>query len=675
MDGVLASTLKHGDCQEIDCVGKVTAIDTYICHSKDLSILTKLIPILTMTPIVFSYDLTVLTKSGKIKLRLNPLLTHVQRGLIVEGTVMNIRKLKKVENSPFFYFMIDELCLGVNSNFIPNHLYSNIMIENYKPIMSPLGDRSGTYSLDRITLNDLILTGKNTSLLKINFDGMSMLNRITLKNLDKTWTKLNMTKDLVVRVLSVSKAKMIVSSRDSSVMVLCNILIADSSATSILTAFDDAAVIMRRDINENDVLFLKSYRTSMFNNKSKARKMSYQLQPKVRLGLSPTQLEIKVNTPDLKSIYVVDSTVKTIPEPVWALKTISETLKRKDVGYLTDVLGIVMAIGRPEREIMYLNNKPTGQYWLRYWVALQDYSTQEMAYVKLYLDRKNWLKIDTLIPGDQVLISHLLIKLEDAKMYFLSTNETSIFVQTEFASLKFAKCKLIKKLEHDLFTRNLKTWSDRFKSATTGGFMYPLKLNISKDIFNISLTQKFQLQHILKTLPFRASKRIIVKGRITKYSRVTVKHGIVMSEEALIYNKKETKLNYVGDKGPIDIPNSVFGLSRNEIIDYQTNFWKSQSLENLLANPTTKFLAEIELDDCIINCEMHFKSQSESEIVFNLVTKLELEVYRYNVPSMNLHGVQIICLGTHERENLSHQSPENFEHCETQDIIDVLNSI
>ena len=72
---------------------------------------------------------------------------------------------------------------------------------------------------------------------------------------------------------------------------------------------------------------------------------------------------------------------------------------------------------------------------------------------------------------------------------------------------------------------------------------------------------------------------------------------------------------------------------------------------------------------------MHSKSQSESEIVFNLVTKFELEVYRYNVPSMELLGVQIICLGSHVRENLSHKSLESFEHSETQDIIDVLNSI
>ena len=218
MDGVFASNLKHGDCQELDCVGKVTEIDTYICHSKDLAILTKLIPMLISTPIVISYDLTILTTSGKIKLRLNPLLTHVQRGLIVEGTVMKIRKLRKVENSPFFYFMIDELCLGVNPNFIPP-LDFHMVIENYKPVKSPLGDRSGTYSLDRVTLNDLIITGENTSLLKMKLNEMSMLNRITLKSLDKTWTKLTMTKDLVVRVLSVSKAKMIVSSRDSSVMV------------------------------------------------------------------------------------------------------------------------------------------------------------------------------------------------------------------------------------------------------------------------------------------------------------------------------------------------------------------------------------------------------------------------------------------------------------------------
>ena len=31
-----------------------------------------------------------------------------------------------------------------------------MVIENYKPLISPLGGRQGTYFLDRITLNDVI---------------------------------------------------------------------------------------------------------------------------------------------------------------------------------------------------------------------------------------------------------------------------------------------------------------------------------------------------------------------------------------------------------------------------------------------------------------------------------------------------------------------------------------
>ena len=107
MDEVHLSSMKHGEDKVIDLDGQVLEIYAYVGDSRDLSILTKLIPILSKKPIIFSYDLIFLTKKGKIRLRMNPLLTHIQRGIIVEGTTLNISKIRKVENSPFFFFMIE----------------------------------------------------------------------------------------------------------------------------------------------------------------------------------------------------------------------------------------------------------------------------------------------------------------------------------------------------------------------------------------------------------------------------------------------------------------------------------------------------------------------------------------------------------------------------------------
>ena len=98
-------------------------------------------------------------------------------------------------------------------------------------------------------------------------------------------------------------------------------------------------------------------------------------------------------------------------------------------------------------------------------------------------------------------------------------------------------------------------------------------------------------------------------------------------------------------------------------------------LNNPFANSATKFLAEIELADCIIHCEIHCKIHPDNDFSLEQVQKFELELYRYNIASTDLVGVQIICLGSHERESLMEQNPEIFENCETQDLVDVLNDI
>ena len=223
-----------------------------------------------------------------------------------------------------------------------------------------------------------------------------------------------------------------------------------------------------------------------------------------------------------------------------------------------------------------------------------------------------------------------------------------------------------------MFTTNLKAWSDHFKYATIGGFVYPLEVNITKDILNISFTHGFQLQNLMKPLPFRASKRVVVQGKIIKLLKVKLEFGAVTSEEVVFDSVVKCKLKQIGDKGPVDLPISVFALPRDLVIEHQSSFWQYVNLKNSFANPATFFLGVIQLKDCIVNCDIiNYPSLSKME-KFDLDQRFELEVHRYKVPDTNFVGIHIACLGNHSRENLTNLNVKSFEGCDTQDLLDVL---
>ena len=673
---ILASRLKHGEQCHIDLNCEVIEIRTYVCDIQDHRVLKDLIPILSRIIYPFAYDIKCGTREGPITMRLSPLLSHIQRGLIFEGSMFNVKTLRKVVREPFFYFLIDEVSIVYSS--IDPISTNPLIIDGYKPSGLPLGGKEGTFFLDRICLNDINhFHFKSSSIKRMQLTEVSLLKRIMLKNLDKKWTHLKQNMDILVRVLSISKIKVLISSKDCSVRLLCNLLIADSSATCIVTAFDDAAVALRKCVNENDVLFIKSYRTSMYRTKQanlNFSKTSYHLQPKFSLNSSPTQIELKLNLSDLDKLFKVDKLAIAIPTPIWALKSICAVLNRDFIGYLTDIVGILMVVSRPEREIMYIDKKPSNQYWVRYWVGLQDQSTEKTIYVKLYLDLKNRTKLSKIIPGDLILLTQLLPKLENDQVYCLSTNETSIFSQTDFSNEEFSNCSvLINSLKNDLFKKNIETWCQKFKSSSTGGFVYPLGMNITKDLMNVTFTHSFQLQGILNTLTLRTSKRIVVQGKILKATKVFIKNGIVLKEEVLYASKIQFQTNkFIGEKVPQDFQNLVFAKSRDKIVDYQSSFWDSHNYSSEFENSSNLILAEMALEDCYVHCNVFHK---HSDVPFGYQSRFELELHRYKPPCEHNTGVQIICLGSYNREPLPDQDVEVFNGCETQDIVDELNKL
>ena len=131
---------------------------------------------------------------------------------------------------------------------------------------------------------------------------------------------------------------------------------------------------------------------------------------------------------NLNSILKLNCEVNICPKPLWALqnlKSLTETKQQSKC--LVDVIGILMACGRVEREPIFCNNKKTGMFYIRKWAKLQDNTTGKAIFVKLYLKLPALHKLSKIIPGDLVMFTNLMIhEVHGILTHLESSNETSI---------------------------------------------------------------------------------------------------------------------------------------------------------------------------------------------------------------------------------------------------------
>ena len=136
----------------------------------------------------------------------------------------------------------------------------------------------------------------------------------------------------------------------------------------------------------------KSYRVGRYVPKKK----SYTMQPKRRIGLSPTEIEIKINRSDLQNIKKsASANDPNIPPPIWNFVTSRElganTIPSKSIH---DIIGCIVYYGRWERERCFDDfHKPTGQFWVRLWLIMVDHSSESSVKVQLYIDFSGWEKL------------------------------------------------------------------------------------------------------------------------------------------------------------------------------------------------------------------------------------------------------------------------------------------
>ena len=152
----LAALMVHGERKDVHIVAEVIQIDTYLAQFSDQKTINAMFPKNSQITDRLSHDLTLyLVKGGKIKMKLNPLFTQIQRGIIVENTRLIVTRIIKICNPVYFYFLIDSLhVLDSLTTVFGSDKF--LQIKGYKPENLPLGGNLGTYILDRMSNIDII---------------------------------------------------------------------------------------------------------------------------------------------------------------------------------------------------------------------------------------------------------------------------------------------------------------------------------------------------------------------------------------------------------------------------------------------------------------------------------------------------------------------------------------
>ena len=385
-------TLAIGAVVDVSWKGQIVNIDSYMPSKKGYTELCQAIPILKQKIFIFCYDLTLQNETGKrLKILLSPVYSSIQQGKLKIGSCILVKKVTKLEVYGQF-LVISDWSLSEDFNTVP--MSGWVILDKYRD-KNRLLTSDDDNRLSPWTLQFFLWKKRASNHLIRSVPAYTAIENQNLQQLDIDWAKLSIRWPLMVRVLLKSKARLILQPRDTRRpwISLCNFLVADCSAYSVITVWDEAVKELYPNISEGDVLFLnKSYRVGRYAPKNK----KYKLQPKGRIGLSPTEIEIRINQSDLHNIHILkSSSTSTIPPPIW--RFVSST--KLSTNWLADetvcdIIGCIVYYGRWERERCYdEHHKETGQFWVRLWMILVDHFSDNHIKIKIYVDSSTWEKL------------------------------------------------------------------------------------------------------------------------------------------------------------------------------------------------------------------------------------------------------------------------------------------
>ena len=177
------------------------------------------------------------------------------------------------------------ICEWKDASKFPLNFKREVKLEGYgdqnRPLCNPSSDLLCPWSAANFLWSEISLTKKySLNQLQLSHNPLSQ----NLRQLDKTWSSLGRYFPLVVRVLAKCKEKLILQQDNhrKSWMCLTNLLVADNSAYSVVTVWDDAVGAVTGAVREGDILVLAGgYRPAMMQ--AVHRKLIHNIGPKVRL--------------------------------------------------------------------------------------------------------------------------------------------------------------------------------------------------------------------------------------------------------------------------------------------------------------------------------------------------------------------------------------------------------
>ena len=426
-----------------------------------------------------------------------------------------------------------------------------------RPLSNPQSDLLCPWTCSSISWSDPPKLVKKSVLSQLN----QILTRFTpdlhnLRRLDMTWSNSSKPIPLVVRVLAKCKEKLIIqqSNHRKSWMCICNLLVADLTAYSVLTVWDEAVAAFHRTVKEGDILVLTSYSVSRLRQEH--RKLMHNLAPKVGnsvSGLSATEIECKINLSDLGKIYLLDSAAicDSVPQTVTNFVTSSELARLTEIR-LVDMVGMVIYHGRWEREAAW-----PGHHWVRVWLRVMDHSSDNLLSIKVFPDLESWAELEDAVPGQVVVLTNLIIKVNEKGdfSHLESTNQTGVFTNQNALNCRFLPYSVVNTFKTALDT-NLVRWADAIseKGGLGGQFCIGSAVvrNMTPTDTEDALHSRAQLAKEVTAVEIRSSSRFLVRGRISGAKLMKVDQvGKFTEIKTLMEEDEESKTFAVfGPEGP-----------------------------------------------------------------------------------------------------------------------------
>lgn len=563
---------------------------------------------------LFCQDLVLVDVTGwQLKLMLYPGSTSVQNGGIMEGMFINITKVIKKPYGDKFLLVLSDWRPG--SSFALQYR-GQVQLQDYPnqdmPLSNPHTDLICPWTCSNFLWSTPSPLKMKPSIPKTHHEPAHH----NLRDLDQCWHTLSHMWPLVVRVLAKSKDRLIIQQENHRKpwLALTNLLVADNTAYCVVTVWDEAVCALFQTVKEGDILVLAGrYRVGRYRPAN--QKMIYRLAPKVRhQALSPTEIEIKLNTSDLDNVHLVHSaaTAPSVPLPLWNFLTTEQLLQGSvESGRLVDFAGVVVHHGRWEREkCQDQTNKPTGQYWVRVWLLLGDHTSEHVVAVKFYVDRERWESVEKAIPGVALVVTNLLyVQGEQGVFSHLEcSNETQVFSAEMAGDSRFGENQNVVGFREALHG-DVNKWGKllREKGGFGGHVHPPSKVQMTLRTVGFVMERREEVNLYLSSLAFKGCGRILLRARLGEISiyKVDSKGGLELESVEGCGRERVVENDVIGSSLPEE-SSFVRTLERLKRVNLQTalqqychlnmrlhNEWEATSVkEGLVA------MVSLDMEDC-----------------------------------------------------------------------------